>query len=116
MGAVLLPFACDTSEEEDRSPLNTITDYDGNTYHTVKIGNQWWMASNLETTHYADGSEIPRVESKAVWEALDSEDSAYCYYNNNSSQEAFTYGALYTWAAALNGAESSDSNHVTFSY
>jgi len=109
IGTVFWPYACDKSEEDDnRSPLTTVTDYDGNTYRTVMIGNQWWMARNLETTHYANGSEIPRVESKAVWEALDSEDSAYCYYNNNSSQEVFTYGALYTWAAALNGAESSD--------
>lgn len=108
IAAVLLPFACEkTEDDENRSTLTTVSDYDGNSYHTVKIGNQWWMASNLETTHYADGTEIPRVERKAVWEALGSEDSAYCYYNNNSSQEVFTYGALYTWAAALNGAESS---------
>ena len=68
------------------------------------------MASNLETTHYADGTEIPRVESNSVWDALGSEDSAYCIYNNNSSQEVFTFGALYTWPAAMYGAGSNDNN------
>lgn len=104
-----MPYSCDnTEEEENKTPPTTVTDYEGNSYHTIKIGNQWWMANNLKTTHYADGTEIPLVESNSVWEAMGSEDSAYCYYNNNTSQEAFTYGALYTWAAALNGSESSD--------
>jgi len=109
VGAVLLPYSCEGPPNGGRrTPTTTaIIDYDGNTYHTVKIGDQWWMTRNLETTHYADGTEIPRVESTSAWDALGSEDSAYCYYNNNSSNEAFTYGALYTWAAALNGAESS---------
>lgn len=27
-----------------------------NTYNTIKTGNQWWMAKNLKTTHYANGT------------------------------------------------------------
>ncbi len=84
----------------------TIADYDGNSYNTVKIGNQWWMADNLKTTHFADGTEIPVVESDADWINLDYTDKAYCYYENSTSN-AIPYGALYTWAAAMNGAESS---------
>lgn len=111
IGTALLTYSCDKQEDEDfSSPLTTVTDYDGNTYRTVQIGMQWWMASNLLSTHYADGTEIPEVESTSAWEALGSRDSAYCYYNNNTSREAFTYGALYTWAAALDGAESSQNN------
>ena len=38
--------------------LPTVTDYDGNTYNTVHIGNQGWMKENLRTTHYSDGTPI----------------------------------------------------------
>ena len=34
---------------------SAITDYDGNTYNAVQIGDQCWMKENLRTTHYADG-------------------------------------------------------------
>jgi hypothetical protein len=43
------------------------------------------MAHNLETIHYADGTEIPLVESISSWDALGSEDKAFCYYNNNDN-------------------------------
>lgn len=36
-------------------------------------------------------------------------DKAYCYYDN-SSTNAETYGALYTWAAAVNGTTGSDAD------
>lgn len=85
----------------------TVNDYDENTYKSVKIGNQWWMAENLKTTHYSDGTEIPLVENQEVWNNLGFSDKAFCYYNNSISN-AETFGALYSWAAAMNGAESSE--------
>lgn len=89
-----------------------VFDYDGNVYGIVQIGNQIWMAANLKTTHYADGTAISLVTDNTVWADLvdNNTDDAYCYYNNNSSGEADTYGALYTWAAAMNGAASSTAN------
>ncbi len=69
------------------------------------------MVNNLKTTHYANGTEIALVKSTSNWEALDYDGKTYCYYNNNENSESNTYGALYTWAAAMNGAESSDNNH-----
>jgi len=87
------------------------TDYDGNNYAVVEIGDQLWMAENLKTSHYADGTEIPLVEDNTEWENLgnNNTDKAYCYYNNNANGEKDIYGALYTWAAASNG-ETSGSN------
>jgi uncharacterized protein (TIGR02145 family) len=87
----------------------TVTDYDGNIYNTIKIGNQIWMAENLKTTHYSNGSKINLVESNSDWNNLTSTDKAYCYYNN-SIDTGNLYGALYTWAAIMNGAVSSNNN------
>lgn len=38
----------------------TVRDCDGNRYRTLKINGMRWMAENLRTTHYADGSPIVR--------------------------------------------------------
>lgn len=87
----------------------TLIDIDGNEYKTVKIGNQWWMAENLKTPHYADGTEITLVQDSASWNVLTEIDKAYCYYEN-SSDNINAYGLLYNWAAAMNGNESSNLN------
>lgn len=91
------------------STKGTVTDYDGNTYNTVKIGDQVWMAENLKTTHYADGTDIPHVEDGSAWDNLTAIDKAYCYYDSSISN-GDVYGALYTWAAAMKGAVSSNIN------
>lgn len=79
-----------------------LTDIDGNNYASVIIGGQEWMAENLKATHYPNGDAIPLVTDYTAWLylALDSSD-AMCYYNNNASSEADTYGALYTYTAAI---------------
>jgi len=90
----------------------TLSDYDGNTYNTVLIGTQCWMAENLKATHYASGTSMPNVTSGSAWAALadNNTDDAYCYCDNLSSN-ANVYGALYTWAAAMgDNAVSSNTN------
>jgi uncharacterized protein (TIGR02145 family) len=72
----------------------TVTDVDLNTYNTVKIGDQWWMAANLKTTKYNDGTSIPQVSADAAWIALTT--GAYCDYLNTSANSD-TYGRLYNW-------------------
>ena len=101
---------CKKEDLDDIKEVSVITDYDGNTYKTLKLGNQWWMAENLNTTHYADGSEINLVENSANWYSLSYEEKAYCYYNNNENGEKNIYGALYSWAAAMNGSSASNYN------
>lgn len=91
----------------------TLNDYDGNTYNSVVIGDQIWMAENLRVTHYPNGTAIPRVTEPLVWASLDDNntDDAYCWYDNDSITNSQTYGALYTWAAAMgDNATSSDAN------
>lgn len=74
---------------------STVTDIDGNVYHTVKIGNQVWTVENLRTTKYNDGSPIPHITDTA-W-ANDTL-GAYCYYNNTTNADSIKkYGALYNW-------------------
>lgn len=82
---------------------------DGEEYEWIGIGEQIWMAENLRATHYADGKAIELVENEFEWESLKDKDKAYCWYSNNESLGKI-YGALYTWAAAMNGEKSSDSN------
>lgn len=60
----------------------TITDFDGNVYGTVKIGDQAWLTSNLKVTHYNDGEIIPNVTDPVVWASLTT--GAMCYYNNET--------------------------------
>jgi len=89
--------------------IPTVTDYDGNVYKTVMIGNQIWMSENLKTTHYTDGTSIPLEPNNDDWNLLLSSNKAYCWYNNDISNKAI-HGALYTWSAAMNGTISSNSN------
>lgn len=72
------------------------TDVDGNHYPVVKIGDQFWMAENLKTTKYNDGTIIPNVSDENTWSSLTSD--AYCWYNNNPGNKN-NYGALYNWYA-----------------
>jgi len=80
--------------------MGTLTDIDGNTYRTVKIGNQWWMAENLKVTHYRNGNAIANVTDSAAWTGLTT--GAYCNHNNDAGQ-VVVYGRLYNWYAVNDG-------------
>lgn len=86
------------------SQCGLVTDYDGNTYHTVQIGSQCWMKENLRTTHYADGTAIPTTAS------AQSDNSTMGYYFVNSSLPVVSHGLYYNWPAAMHGAASSNAN------
>ena len=74
---------------------NKVQDVDGNEYNTTKIGGQRWMAENLRTTRYNDGTLIPLVTDAAAWSNLTT--SGYTWYNNDSIEYSNPYGALYNY-------------------
>ena len=64
----------------------TLTDNrDGQIYRTVKIGEQWWMAENL---NYGD-----------IQQTAEEDSSSYCY--GNASANCEKYGRLYPWSEAM---------------
>ena len=74
-----------------------ITDIDGNTYKTVYIGGQQWMAENLKVSKYSDGTTIPNIPDNIQWQ--NNTTGAWSYYNNDVANNA-KYGKLYNWVAA----------------
>ena len=77
--------------------------YNGYTYSVVRIGALWWMAENLRTTRYNDGTTIPNIQNNIEWVNLTEEETgAWCDYDNNPSI-GDVYGKLYNWFAVATG-------------
>lgn len=76
-----------------------VTDIDGNVYPAVQVGTQCWMAANLKTTRYRNGTTIPNVTDNTAWSQLNN--GAWCNYHNDIDYDAI-YGKLYNWYAAAN--------------
>jgi uncharacterized protein (TIGR02145 family) len=72
----------------------TVTDIDGNSYSTVKIGTQVWMAENLRTTKLNDGTVIPNVIDGTNWNNLTT--TGRCAFNNTTNSDSInTFGLIY---------------------
>jgi len=78
-----------------------VTDIDGNEYATVIIDGREWMAENLKTTKFKNGSNIPNITDGNDWMELTS--GAYSWYNNEELVFKDTYGALYNWHTVNTG-------------
>jgi len=76
--------------------LAKVTDADGNSYKTVKIGNQIWMAENLRTSKYQNGNSINTNLDDLSWSTATS--GAFAIYENNPTFDT-SYGKLYNWYA-----------------
>ena len=79
----------------------SVTDIDGNVYKTIQIGTQTWMAENLKTTKYNDGTSIPLVTGGTAWANLST--PGYCWYNNDAATYKAVYGGLYNWYTVNTG-------------
>ena len=65
-------------------------------YPTVTIGNQVWMANNLDVTNYQNVTNDVIDENPSNW---DNRTYGAWVYPNNSSGNNGTYGKLYNWFA-----------------
>jgi len=68
---------------------DTIIDIDNNIYKTVTIGSSIWMAENLKTTKFNDGTPIQLCRNNIIWKSLIV--PGYCWYNNDSIGYNNTY-------------------------
>jgi uncharacterized protein (TIGR02145 family) len=93
----IIPYGCGKSEEASVP----VSDTEGNSYKTVKIGTQTWMAENLKATRYNDGTSIPQIKGEEEWSDLT--EGAYCWYNNEEALYKDTFGALYNGYAIATG-------------
>lgn len=97
----------DPGPGEEPVPGDPVKDVDGNTYKTVIIGSATWMAENLKTTKYNDGSNIP----KATGNNTDLSNPCYSWYNNDEKNKA-AYGALYNYYVVNTGKLCPEGWHV----
>ncbi|MBT4207721.1 hypothetical protein HOE22_05195 [Candidatus Woesearchaeota archaeon] len=105
---IFIISGCDNSTEPSNNPP-VGTDYDGNTYETVQIGEQLWMAENLRVTHYRNGDGISTDFTNSEWTNLgdteigafavypwDTDDTSLLFCEEDCSQ---IYANLYNWYA-----------------
>jgi uncharacterized protein (TIGR02145 family) len=98
--------SCNATPSESTKDLNPdrpvpgeiISDVDGNRYPTIRIGTQVWMAANLKTTRYRDGSIIPNVSDATQWGNVST--GAWVHYGNETRNDSL-YGKLYNGQAVI---------------
>jgi uncharacterized protein (TIGR02145 family) len=76
----------------------SMTDQEGNVYKTIVIGDQEWMAENLNTSIYRNGDAIVTGMTNEEWSTTDV--GAWAYQFDNSAISC-PYGKLYNWFACV---------------
>lgn len=87
-----------TTPADHSGETGTVTDIDGNVYHTIGIGSQIWTKENLRTTRFNDESPITLEKDNLAWESLAG--PGYCYYYSDPLYLE-VFGALYNWYAVV---------------
>ena len=82
-----------------------IKDIDGNTYHTLAIGNQCWLRENMQTTRFANGDSILFSQSFDFKHAVR-------YFPNGESSNVGEYGYLYNWNAVAHSVANNGNQYV----
>lgn len=94
----------DSSDDHSSSEVNevnidtsSVTDIDDNEYKTVIVGDHEWMAQNLRTSKYNDGSEIPSISEDPMesLEVLDTTSHGFHLEISKSTKNKF--GKYYNW-------------------
>ena len=80
-----------------------VLDCDGNSYSTVQIGSQCWMARNIDVGTY-------RINNSS-WTFDESGIQKWCYGNNEDN--CATYGGLYEWWEAVCSGKCNGTSSVT---
>ncbi len=80
---------------------STMADQEGNIYKTVVIGEQEWMAENLNTSLFRNGEEIPDDLSQSDWTSTSNLFQAACANYDNDPFVACPMGKLYNWYACF---------------
>ncbi len=87
--------------------IDSVTDIDGNVYKTILFEETWWMADNLRTKHYNDGSSI--LQMTELMDASDTQNDWSWWigagrwgYPDFDSTNYNTYGLIYSWDALAN--------------
>jgi uncharacterized protein (TIGR02145 family) len=77
----------------------TIEDFEGNEYATVRIGNQVWFAENLRSAFYRNGDPIDNGTLMGNFSTLQQPKFLFSYKDNPGMVD--DYGHLYTWFAIM---------------
>ena len=98
VGTVTTPPISTVTTPPIGTVATTVSDIDGNSYKTLTISTQTWMAENLRVTKYNDGSLIPNTAAASAWSTLTT--GAVCTYKNNTNADTIKiFGRLYNWYA-----------------
>ena len=90
-------YGCKTELEDFCEYGELVDSRDGQIYKTVKIGDQWWMAENLNYAYIGVPYKVNSINDSNY-----SDSTSWCY--NNDVDNCTKYGRLYTWAAAMDSA------------
>ena len=86
--SILLLFCCLHACKEKTKDIHANKD--------IIVDDRVWTSTNLSVVTYSNGDTIPQVTNDSIWSHI--ETGAWCYYNNDSSNNAI-YGKLYNWYA-----------------